>query len=833
MASDERYEQHPYRRIAEDLARNAGGLARSIGRGAVATVLGLPKDMLNLIDHTGGGRGDPYRPPGLPEVEEDPGFFSSEGASAQLADTYPDTFGYQDPKSGPSAREKIAEFVGGMVTPGPEEYGRLASDLAGATAALGAFKFKGGNWVEKSHLLDYSNSPESDAAIDAISGPAREAYAEYLEALGRYYGDSNPDHPLYNLLTPEQLEAAKRRLGKATPDFEGFESSEYGQHFRDIRGWMETVPRRWREKFFGTSQDPLIDVVRSRGSVDLPINLNDPIFGGLEGHENITDWEEFSDTFDDPGHPNYSEMWKTASQLRGENPYHTFNRTPALFENEFDELVDSDSEVFQDNPEYPFVQQNPWLKKLPGEERVYSTGYRGDVDMPSPVRVMLESTYRRIAENLMKDPRVTSREEGYLKNLSFPAAMSRVFDDIEKTKNANRGLADTPVGSSFGPLTKVRQYDDGSSWVDIDGGEPDVVSWEKFTFKDEKGHVHHAERPITKDGTPYVNSKGKKEWVYEGDDTSKRYLEDDIKRDKLRSGLKEEGDKMGHCVGSYCDRVKGRGIKIYSLRDKKGNPHVTVEVKPGDPVSKLGLDSERFFNWYAYHDEDELRDFYNRMVERGEIERLGNEDLLGVRSSVIDYMMDHSELRETDDGNYYVPYEEFARSWRKFNEVIGKPVDEEVLADNIRKMQSYGENRVEQIRGKQNERPDEKYIGRVVDFLNSSQNLGEVRDMPRGVLDLRRLSGGERVGKDGSNTVLGLLWKQTEEMIADDPRFVDYSPSARASLVDEALKPFYTKSSLIDPSHLGIRERFVDEEQFEEAVDNYLWSFLNSKEPPP
>jgi hypothetical protein len=37
---------------------------------------------------------------------------------------------------------------------------------------------------------------------------------------------------------------------------------------------------------------------------------------------------------------------------------------------------------------------------------------------------------------------------------------------------------------------------------------------------------------------------------------------------------------MGHCVGGYCpDVVEGRS-KIYSLRDKKGQPHVTIEVQP-------------------------------------------------------------------------------------------------------------------------------------------------------------------------------------------------------------------------------------------------------------
>jgi len=50
-------------------------------------------------------------------------------------------------------------------------------------------------------------------------------------------------------------------------------------------------------------------------------------------------------------------------------------------------------------------------------------------------------------------------------------------------------------------------------------------------------------------------------------------------RDALQAALKFEGDTMGHCVGQYCDEV-GRGdTNIYSLRDRRGEPHVTIETK--------------------------------------------------------------------------------------------------------------------------------------------------------------------------------------------------------------------------------------------------------------
>lgn len=41
-----------------------------------------------------------------------------------------------------------------------------------------------------------------------------------------------------------------------------------------------------------------------------------------------------------------------------------------------------------------------------------------------------------------------------------------------------------------------------------------------------------------------------------------------------------EGDLMGHCVGDYAEDVAEGKTEIYSLRDPKNRPHVTIEVQP-------------------------------------------------------------------------------------------------------------------------------------------------------------------------------------------------------------------------------------------------------------
>jgi len=50
--------------------------------------------------------------------------------------------------------------------------------------------------------------------------------------------------------------------------------------------------------------------------------------------------------------------------------------------------------------------------------------------------------------------------------------------------------------------------------------------------------------------------------------------------------LDREGKLMKHCVGTYCDQVSSGSTTIYSLRDKKNEPHCTVEVR-GSAVNQI------------------------------------------------------------------------------------------------------------------------------------------------------------------------------------------------------------------------------------------------------
>jgi len=53
-----------------------------------------------------------------------------------------------------------------------------------------------------------------------------------------------------------------------------------------------------------------------------------------------------------------------------------------------------------------------------------------------------------------------------------------------------------------------------------------------------------------------------------------------------------EGGIMGHCVGGYSDAVADGRTNIYSLRDRRGDPHATIEMTPEfdreNPTKQIG-----------------------------------------------------------------------------------------------------------------------------------------------------------------------------------------------------------------------------------------------------
>jgi hypothetical protein len=146
---------------------------------------------------------------------------------------------------------------------------------------------------------------------------------------------------------------------------------------------------------------------------------------------------------------------------------------------------------------------------------------------------------------------------------------------------------------------------------------------------------------------------------------------------ELESALKYEGDIMQHCVGGHCPDVISGESRIFSLRDSSGMPHATVEVAP-DPIN----------TW--------------------------------------------------DDVSNVVGPEEASRLWKEFSsEPRTKRRNYSTFLEFIEKKGLQAPEKIKQIKGVLNKKPEDEYIPFVQDFVKS-QRWSSVGDMANtGLIDLR------------------------------------------------------------------------------------------------
>ena len=177
------------------------------------------------------------------------------------------------------------------------------------------------------------------------------------------------------------------------------------------------------------------------------------------------------------------------------------------------------------------VSRNPWLEKLPNDATVYDL-----YESSRPSSLGFSHLTDELANALNPEsglPRHLLLDPKSLDRVSVPQAVERVAA-INAWRAAQKAEADALRANNAATVLHKDYPDKGFKWVELRANPK----------TDELGNV-----------------------VNRGD------------RD-LADALKYEGDTMGHCVGGYCDDVASGRSRIYSLRDAKGQPHVTVEVQP-------------------------------------------------------------------------------------------------------------------------------------------------------------------------------------------------------------------------------------------------------------
>lgn len=261
-----------------------------------------------------------------------------------------------------------------------------------------------------------------------------------------------------------------------------------------------------------------------------------------------------------------------------------------------------------------------------------------------------------LPRHLLLDPKSLER-------VSVPQAVERVAK-INEWRAAQKAEADAKLANNAATVLYKEYPDKGMKWVELRPAEQLNPEYELKQIQGKNGSYWDLRKP----GAPYGHTTNTELEAIRASN-----------REALEQALKYEGDTMGHCVGGYCDDVASGRTKIYSLRDAKGQPHVTVEVRPP-------------------------RDVY---------------PVSGEAFAILP--------QETKDR-----YRAITADWRKRN-----PDDPDVWKALAEAGIEPSPPSIVQIKGKQNRAPNPEYLPMVQDFVKSGQwsDVGDLQNA--GLQDLR------------------------------------------------------------------------------------------------
>lgn len=576
-----------------------------------------------------------------------------------------------------------------------------------------------GNRVPGDNSMESQAGPISDLAFGAQSalplakaagrGAAR-AVAAGMEGQGALARVLAPVAPMYAVKpkggnsNTERLNGYLSNLGVDPKD----ELNVPARHLGEATdAWGNKQLRNYIAKDMGSPSDPLLAVEKEYPDLHLPD-------GHLQGHLADIEDNQHAALYGQRGRPGrYQERLQELvehanltgatlapnldhNQLVPSVPLtpwgyksgkELYGASPAQYRNDLSMLTDNHG----DTPNYP-----AWLNNAPPDTKIWgllnphedTLGFGHVLDYLNAAQEPHQKLSEMGGMASPKDPKgwadkilnggegaedfFTPEELGRWRGLHAAGlamtpeqvARTSVADAVKKTAQWNEHLAaqqsavNPDLGRGIAAVHK--EYpEDGMRWVKL--GTP----------KDDLSVVPHTDPQY-----PFaaVNGAGERYGIGETAEAALEHARHpdggDYPNAELAAGLNAEGKAMGHCVGGYCDQVASDGTQIYSLRDAKNNPHVTVEVRPKSTFDMLSHLGDAEFN--------KLNDAYE--AANGRRTTSGRELQNWVKSS-----------------NYPLP------------DPKDMPPD------------------IVQIKGKQNAAPVAKYLPYVQDFVKSGQ-WGKIGD---------------------------------------------------------------------------------------------------------
>jgi len=185
-------------------------------------------------------------------------------------------------------------------------------------------------------------------------------------------------------------------------------------------------------------------------------------------------------------------------------------------------------------------QREPWMDKVDPSTKVFA---------PTDNMHAHYLGFDHLVDILKQDLAEGRMRPEQLSKVSMEQAVRRAHEYNEERK---RKMAETALKATEG-MPVHKDYGNGFRWLELALDKNLPEGWSQHpsgTYTDPQG-VNHVQHP---------------------------------NYSKLEEALKYEGDTMGHCVGGYCPDVASGNTRIFSLRDKKNEPHVTIEVEPKGAV---------------------------------------------------------------------------------------------------------------------------------------------------------------------------------------------------------------------------------------------------------
>ena len=198
--------------------------------------------------------------------------------------------------------------------------------------------------------------------------------------------------------------------------------------------------------------------------------------------------------------------------------------------------------------DYMNTPREPWMEKADPETKVFR---------PTDNMHAHYLGFDHLVDILKQDLNEGRIRPEQLSKVSIEQAVRRAHEYDQERKKA---MAQTALKATEG-MPVHKDYGDGFKWLEL--AMPD--------------------KPLPEGYTP---GGGNDKYVFDpsGNDVVHPNYQ------ALQDALKYEGDTMGHCVGGYCPDVSSGKSRIFSLRDKNNEPHVTIEVRPqktNDPSKSI------------------------------------------------------------------------------------------------------------------------------------------------------------------------------------------------------------------------------------------------------